>query len=111
MLNKLRLKNKLFFVSILSLLMILLFTWFIESGACEIIFFMDYNAPDLAGTKSEIQRSFLSSIFVWERYIDSSMKYVMNIFPIFAIIPILPLYDEINSYFIFGAHRFKNIIQ
>ena len=63
----------------------------IESYFAEVMFFMDYDAPDLVKNAKEIM---LHDILTWERYIDSAMRYVVNFFPAFAVFPALPFLQE-----------------
>ena len=110
--NIFRIKNPYFFISLLALLLCLGISWFFESTYAEVMFFMDYNAPDLASfTKNEIQSIMLEGILSWEMYIDAAMRYIVYVFPIFAIIPTIPFLKEIKSYFVFGAARFQNYNQ
>lgn len=107
--NLFRIKNPYFFISLFSLIFCLGVSWFFESNFAEIMFFMDYNAPDLTElTKSEYQNIFLESIMHWEIYIDSAFRYIIYFFPLFAIIPTIPFLRERRSYFVFGASRFRS---
>jgi len=69
--TKYRLFNKYNLISIIALLIFLFVSWAEASVFIEILT-MDYNAPDLSGTKSEIMTLLLSQVFTWERFIDSS---------------------------------------
>lgn len=103
--NRFRIYNKNIYISIILLTSLLFITWFFESYFAEVMFFMDYNAEDLVDNAKEIM---LKSILTWEIYIDSSMRYVVNFFPIFAILPAIQFLSERKSYHVFGANRFKN---
>lgn len=105
--TKYRLFNKYNLISIIALLIFLFVSWAEASLFIEILT-MDYNAPDLSGTKSEIMTLLLSQIFTWERFIDSSMYYTIYIFPIFALLPIIAFHNEKKLYFQQGFNRFKN---
>ena len=70
---KFRIKEKRMFISGIVLLLILFVSWFFESYFAEVMFFMDYDAPDLVKNAKEIM---LHDILTWERYIDSAMRYV-----------------------------------
>lgn len=105
--TKYRLFNKYNLISIITLLIVLFLCWLQFSSFIEILT-MDYNAPDLSGTKSEIMTLLLSQIFTWERFIDSSMYYTVFIFPIFALLPIIAFHNEKKLYFQQGFNRFKN---
>lgn len=106
---KIRLLQPCFFMSIIILICVLFISWFFESYFAEIMFFMDYDAPDLKGVSPlEVKQSLLQDILTWERYIDASMRYVVNFLPIFAILPTIPFLKEVRSYFILGANRFIN---
>lgn len=105
MIYKLRFKEMRIFVSIITLLFVLYATWFFEGEFAEVMFFMDYNAEDLAPNAKDI---LLDSILTWERYIDSAMRYVINFFPMFAVFPALHFLQERKSYYVFGASRFSN---
>lgn len=105
--TKLRHRQPYFFISGILLLLILLITWFFESYFAEILF-MDYDAPDLTGSAEENRRAFLSSILTWEVYIDGAMRYVVNVFPLFAVFPVIPFARERDSYFVLGGNRFGN---
>lgn len=107
--NIYRICNPYFFISFFALLLCLGISWFFESTFAEIMFFMDYNAPDLTElTKTEYQKIFLDSIMHWEIYIDSAFRYIVYIFPLFAVVPTIPFLRERKSYFVFGAGRFKS---
>ena len=107
--HEIRMKNSYFYISLIALIVIMGITWFFESGFAEVMFFMDYDAPDLIGqSKEEVKRMLLDQILVWEGYIDSAMRYIVYIFPVFAVIPTIPFLLEQNSYFVFGAARFDN---
>ena len=101
---KFRIKEKRMFISGIVLLLILFVSWFFESYFAEVMFFMDYDAPDLVKNAKEIM---LHDILTWERYIDSAMRYVVNFFPAFAVFPALPFLQERKSYFVMGANRFS----
>lgn len=105
--NKIRFNQPYFYISIGILFLILSISWFFESYFAEVMFFIDYNAPDLIGI-ADAKNELLESVLTWERFIDASMRYVVNIFPLFAILPVIPFGFERQSYFIFGAARFKN---
>ena len=105
MIYKLRIKEKRILISMISLLLLLYVTWFFESEFAEVMFFMDYDAEDLAPNAKSI---LLDSILTWERYIDSSMRYIINFFPMFSVFPALHFLQERKSYFVLGAHRFNN---
>lgn len=100
---KFRIKEKRTIISAVVLLLILFVSWFFESYYAEVMFFMDYSAPDLVDHAKEIM---LHDILTWERYIDSAMRYVVNFFPVFAVFPALPFLQERKSYFVMGANRF-----
>ena len=68
---KFRIKEKRMFISGIVLLLILFVSWFFESYFAEVMFFMDYDAPDLVKNAKEIM---LHDILTWERYIDSAMR-------------------------------------
>lgn len=112
MIYKFRLKERSLLISCTVLFVVLYGTWFFESYFAEVMFFMDYNAEDLVSNAKDIM---LQSILTWERYIDSSMRYLINFFPIFAVFPALPFLRERKSYYVLGAHRFqhyqKNILK
>lgn len=73
---------------------------------------MDYSAPDLAissdAQREEVKYEFIVSILTWERYIDSSMTYIVYIFPLFSLITVLPFCDELTGYYSYPA-RFRSI--
>ena len=107
--KRIRIKNPYFLCSLIALLLCLGISWFFESTFAEIVFFMDYDAPDLVDLpKDEIRKIMLDGIMCWEIYIDSAMRYLVDLFPLFAIIPTIPFLREYKSYFIFGTARFKN---
>lgn len=106
--TKIRLHNSYFYLSAAVLFLALSITWFFESNFAEIMFFMDYNAPDLAPPATEAKIAFLDSILTWEMFIDSSMRYVVNFFPVFAVLPVIPFSFERKSHFVFGANRFQH---
>lgn len=105
--NKIRISQPCFFISMGMLLLVLGVSWFFESYFAEVMFFMDYNAPDLVGI-ADAKSILLKSVLTWERFIDASMRYVVNIFPLFAVLPVIPFCFERKIYFIFGAARFHN---
>ena len=82
-------------------------SWLFASNFLEIMT-MDYNAPDLIGTKQEIRRNFLEQISTWEIFIDSSMFYLINFIPVLFILPTLGLFAEKRSLYIFGRHRYPS---
>ena len=94
---KFRIKEKRMFISGIVLLLILFVSWFFESYFAEVMFFMDYDAPDLVKNAKEIM---LHDILTWERYIDSAMRYLVNFFAAFAVFPSLPFLQERKSYFV-----------
>lgn len=103
--NKFRIGEKNLYISIVLLLILLFITWFFESYFAEVMFFMDYSAADLSDNAKDIM---LRGILTWERYIDSSMRYIVNFFPIFAILPTIPFLQERKSYYVLGVNRFDN---
>lgn len=109
--NKYRLTNKYLLVSMLALFLTLIISWFFQSGFFEIMFQLDYNAPDLGGLKSiteisELRFEYLDQILTWERMIDSSMYYMSFFFPIFALLPTIGFLKERESYLNLGAAKF-----
>ena len=74
---KYRLCNKYLILGSLILFSCLLFSWIFASDFF-LIMTQDYNAPDLSGTKEEIQPVYLYQILDWEGLIDSSMFYLID---------------------------------
>lgn len=107
--NQYRFKNTYSLVSLILLLSLLIISWFYFSSLFEILT-MDYNAPDLVGMGDprEIRSRFIEGILRWEVWVDASMRCLIYLFPIFAILPVLPFQDEKKLYFRQGYHRFKN---
>lgn len=105
--DKIRIHQPYFYISMVILLLILGVSWFFESYFAEVMFFMDYSAPDLSGIMNA-KSMLLGSILTWERFIDASMRYVVNIFPLFSILPVIPFCFERQTYFVFGAARFTD---
>ena len=108
--SKYRIFNKYNVISFTSMLLILWISWAFASYFIEIIT-MDYYAEDLAiSTKEEADNAryqFIIGILTWERYIDSAMRYIVYIFPLFSLLTVLPFCDELNGYYSYPA-RFKN---
>lgn len=105
-----RLLNKYNIVSFLSMLLILWISWAFVSHFIEILT-MDYSAPDLGIASkeeaSEARYQFIIGILSWERYIDSSMNYMVYIFPLFSLMTIIPFCDELQGFYSYPT-RFKN---
>ncbi|MGE7877333.1 hypothetical protein [Peribacillus muralis] len=80
-------------------------SWVFASHYFEIMT-MDYNAPDLAGTKEEIRQIAIASISNWEVFVDSSMFHIINFIPVLFILPTLGLFTEKRSLYVLGRHRF-----
>ncbi|CAH0296001.1 hypothetical protein SRABI96_04428 [Peribacillus sp. Bi96] len=97
----------------MALTFILLFggltlSWVFASYYFEIMT-MDYNAPDLVGSKEEIRHNFLAAISTWEIFVDSSMFYLINFIPVLFILPTLGLFTEKRSLYVLGRHRYPLI--
>lgn len=109
--TKYRVFNKYTLSSVILMLFILWLSWAFVSNFIEICT-MDYSAPDLAisseAQREEIKYELIVGILTWERYIDSSMTYIVYIFPLFSLITVLPFCDELTGYYSYPA-RFKNI--
>ncbi len=100
--------NRYCIVSSLLLLSILFISWCFFSTFLEVLT-LDYSAPDLVDSnKYEVMRMMLNGVLSWENFIDSSMRYVIYIFPIFALLPIVAFHGEKKLYLQQGYHRFKN---
>ncbi len=105
--DKIRIKDKRIFISIMMLVAILFVSWFFESQFAEVMFFMDYSASDLEGLDPRsVKEVLLPAIMSWELGIDSAMRYVVNFLPVFAVFPALSFLQERKSYFVLGANRF-----
>lgn len=98
--NQYRLKNKYSLISIVTLLIILILSWFYNSCLMEFLFDSRYTVED--------QKILIPQILNWEIWVDASMYYMVYLFPIFAILPVLPFQDEKKLYLRQGYHRFDN---
>ena len=109
--TKYKILNKYNVLSFISMLLVLWISWAFVSNFIEILT-MDYFAPDLAvktqQEANQLRYEYIISILTWETYIDSSMNYVVYLFPLFSLITVLPFYNELKSYYVFGANRFRN---
>ncbi len=105
---KYRLCNKYLILGSLILFSCLLFSWIFASDFF-LIMTQDYNAPDLSGTKEEIQPVYLYQILDWEGLIDSSMFYLIDFIPVLFILPTLALFNEKRSFFVLGRSRFTSL--
>lgn len=109
--TKYKILNKYTILSLISMLFVLWISWAFVSNFIEILT-MDYFAPDLAvktqQEANQVRYEYIISILSWETYIDSAMSYVVYIFPLFALITVLPFYNELKSYYVFGANRFRS---
>ena len=104
---KMNVRKKYVPLTIFSLLGALALSWVFASNFFEIMT-MDYDAPDLVGTKSEIRTNFLGQISTWEIFVDSSMFYLINFIPVFFVLVSLGLYAEKRSIYTMGRHKFKS---
>lgn len=107
LITALKIKSRFVFITIISLFMALTVSWAFASNFVDIMT-MDYNAKDLVGTKSEIRSNFLMSIATWERFVDSSMFYLINFLPAFFVLVTLGLYAEKRSTYAMGRHRYSS---
>jgi hypothetical protein len=105
--RKWKIRNRYMLLTMICLGGGLTISWLFASGFLEIMT-LDYNAPDLVGTKQEIMRSFIGQISTWERLVDSSMFYLINFIPVLFILPTLGLFAEKNSLYVFGRHRYSS---
>lgn len=105
---KYKLKSK--YISLTFVLLIggLLCSWIFASYFFEIMT-MDYNAPDLVGTKEEVRKNFLIQISTWEVLVDSSMYYLINFIPVLFILPTLGFFAYKKSVYINGRNRYKSL--
>lgn len=103
---KYRILNKYNLIGFISMLMILWVSWAFVSHFIEILT-MDLYAPDLGVNSSEeageVRYDLIISILTWERYIDSAMNYMVYIFPLFSLMTVLPLCDEMRGYYSYPA--------
>ena len=108
LLSKFKIRIRYVLVAAFFLLCGLTISWVFASNFFEIMT-MDYNAPDLVGTKEEIRHNFLEQISTWETLVDSSMFYLINFIPILFILPTLGLFVEKRSLYVFGRHRYPSV--
>lgn len=94
-------------LSIVILIGGLITSWLFASNFIEIMT-MDYDAPDLIGTKQEIRHNFLQQISTWETLVDSSMFYLINFIPVLFILPTMGLFAEKRSFYVLGRHRYPS---
>lgn len=108
--TKHRLFNKYNLFSFITMLIILWVSWAFCSYFIEILT-MDYFAPDLdihtQAEAAEARYKYIIGILTWETYIDSSMNYMVYIFPLFALLPVTQFCDELKGYYSY-PYRFKN---
>ncbi|GIP64626.1 hypothetical protein J32TS6_31810 [Virgibacillus pantothenticus] len=105
--SKLKIRSRYILLTLILLIGGLTSSWLFASNFLEIMT-MDYNAPDLVGTKEEIRRNFLEQISTWETFVDSSMFYLINFIPVLFILPTLGLFTEKRSLYVLGRHRYPS---
>ena len=107
LLSKFKIRSRYMLLTFFFLIGGLTSSWLFASHFLEIMT-MDYNAPDLVGTKEEIRHNFLIQISTWENLVDSSMFYLINFVPILFILPTLGLFSEKRSLYVLGRHRYSS---
>lgn len=106
---KFRLTNRYLYGSYFVLILFLFVSWLFASGFIEILT-LDYNAPDLVpGYKDEIQQVYLYQISTWERLVDSSMYYLINLMPIAIVLPTMAFFEEKRMLLLFAKQRVSSI--
>lgn len=105
--SKFKIRSRYMLLTFIFLVGGLTSSWLFASNFLEIMT-MDYNAPDLVGTKEEIRQNFLKQISTWEILVDSSMFYLINFIPALFILPTLGLFAEKNSLYMLGRHRYPS---
>jgi len=109
MLNiKYKIKSKYIPITFIVLIGGLTCSWIFASYFFEIMT-MNYNAPDLVGTKEEIRKNFLIQISTWETLVDSSMFYLINFIPVLFVLPTLGLFAEKRSLYVIGRNRYTSL--
>ncbi|WP_340371809.1 hypothetical protein [Peribacillus sp. FSL E2-0218] len=108
LLSKFKIRSRYMALAFFLLFGGLTLSWVFASHYFEIMT-MDYNAPDLAGTKEEIRQIAIASISNWEVFVDSSMFHIINFIPVLFILPTLGLFTEKRSLYVLGRHRFPLI--
>lgn len=107
MITTFKIRSRFVVITVISLFTALTVSWAFASNFIDIMT-MDYNAKDLVGSKSEIRSNFLMSIATWERFVDSSMFYLINFLPALFVLVTLGLYAEKRSTYAMGRHRFSS---
>lgn len=107
-LNRFRFTSHYLIFSSTALFISLAISWMFASNFFEIMFTMDYSAPDLIGSQSEIRHNFLVSILTWETFVDSSMFYIINYIPVLVALPMLTFFDEWKLTSIYAKNRFES---
>ncbi|MBO1004548.1 hypothetical protein ACFSKI_21890 [Pseudogracilibacillus auburnensis] len=105
--SKFKIRSRFMLLTLIFLIGGLTSSWLFASHFLEIMT-MDYNAPDLVGTKKEIRHNFLEQISTWETFVDASMFYVINFIPVLFILPTLGLFVEKRSLYVLGRHRYPS---
>lgn len=104
MLIKVRFKNRYVRLAVLALFLLTVLSWLFGSGIIQI--FWGYG-EDVSMPYWDYVRFMLDQLLCWEFCIDSAMRYSSLVFPLFACIPVLNFVEELNSYYILGAMRWK----
>lgn len=105
--SKFKIRSRYIVFGFIVLIAGLSISWLFASYFLEILT-MDYNAPDLVGTKREIMGNFIEQISTWENLVDSSMFYLINFIPALFILPTLGLFSEKRSLYVLGRHRYPS---
>lgn len=97
---KKRFQNKYFFLSCILIFVISIISYLVTSQFLRILLVQKCPA--------ESKHRLLDQLLYWEFWLSNGTMYNINIFPLYAIIPVIPFYTELKTIFKLGANRFKS---
>lgn len=99
---KTRIENKFTVITFISVFMLGLISWLMDSGIIPILWQYD---SDVTCTYKEYVFLMWDQTLCWEVFIDSMMRYISITFPIIVSFSISGFIEELNVYHVLGAFR------